>query len=366
VLTLVGGAAVLLACLLVRASALVKFYERSLRRVERRESDVLEAVRILTAASRESSAAVLIALDRTLRVLDPAIDDVLVFVPETEELACIFAGGGRSEHFRGVRLRRDASDSLPARAALCAHRAQSGDDARKLMPTDRATLAIPMLDGRGLAAVVYVASARAEAFGEPDALVRAVGQTASPFALAAEREADRASATYDGLTGLLTPRAFRSRLQDDVAHVRLLPATTLSLWFIDTDDFKAVNDRFGHGAGDVVLQRMAALLRDHAVPGVDVVARNGGDEFCAIIRDAQKTVAIARAQAFCEAVRAASFGVEARITASVGLASYPQDATSAQALLELADAAMYHSKHAGRDRVAFALGGSRFAVYGKK
>ncbi len=330
--------------------------------VERRESDVLEAVRVLTAASRESATAVLTALDRTLRVLDASIDAVLVFAPSGDELACVYAQGARTEHFLNSRVRRDRGSSPAAQAALCEHRVELSSRVRPIIATDRYALAIPMLAGSGLAAVVYAASAR-EPIANGDLLVRAVAQAASPYVLAAEREADRMNAAYDGLTGLHTPRAFREKLQEEVTLTRLGRHTTLCLWFIDTDHFKRVNDTFGHAAGDVVLQRMASLLRDHTLAGVDVVARNGGDEFCAIVRNVHKTAAIERAQRYCDAVEICDFGVSARITASIGVAAFPYDARDASELLEIADAAMYHSKRAGRGRVSFAVGRASFAVY---
>jgi diguanylate cyclase (GGDEF)-like protein len=115
----------------------------------------------------------------------------------------------------------------------------------------------------------------------------------------------------------------------------------------------------------VVLQRMASLLREHMLEGLDVPARNGGDEFCAMLRNVQKTAAIERAQRFCDAVRECDFGIGAEaITASVGVAAFPYDATDAGELLEAADAAMYHSKRSGRDRVSFAVEREAFAVYG--
>lgn len=136
---------------------------------------------------------------------------------------------------------------------------------------------------------------------------------------------------------------------------------TLALWFIDTDHFKLVNDTLGHAAGDRVLQMMGALVRAH-VTGADTAARNGGDEFCAILRGVQKIAAIERAQRFCRAVREQDFGEGIRITASIGVAALPFDANSADELLEKADAAMYHSKRSGRDCVSFAAAGG-FAVY---
>jgi diguanylate cyclase (GGDEF)-like protein len=328
----------------------------------RRESDVLEAVRVLTAASRDSTQAVLTALDRTLRVLEPSLDAVLIFVPEGEELSCVFAHGPRTEHFTGMRVRRDHAASMPARAALCGHRVELAGDSRPIIPTDRAALAVPMIGGDGLAAVVYAATAQ-DRIGNADLIVRAVAQAASPYALAAEREVDRRSATYDGLTGLYTPRAFRATLQEDLNIARLSRNASIALWFIDTDHFKRVNDTLGHSAGDIVLQRMADLLREHTLADVDLPARNGGDEFCAIIRNVHKVSAIERAHRFCQAVRTADFGFDVPITASIGVAAYPYDATGASELLEVADAAMYHSKRAGRDRVSFRVDGASFAVF---
>ena len=328
----------------------------------RRESDVLEAVRVLTAASRDSTQAVLTALDRTLRVLEPSLDSVLIFVPQGEELACVFAQGARTEHFAGMRVRRDHAGSMPARAALCGHRVELSGDARPIIPTDRAALAVPMIGGDGLSAVVYAASAQ-ERIENADLIVRAVAQAASPYALAAEREVDRRSATYDGLTGLYTPRAFREKLQEDLTIARVSRNASIALWFIDTDHFKRVNDTLGHAAGDIVLQRMAGLLREHTLPEVDLPARNGGDEFCAIVRNVHKVSAIERAHRFCQAVRATDFGFEMPVTASIGVAAYPYDATGASELLEVADAAMYHSKRSGRDRVSFCVDRASFAVF---
>ncbi len=216
--------------------------------------------------------------------------------------------------------------------------------------------------GDRLSAVVYVSSA-ADEFRNADSVVSTVAQAAAPYALAAERESDRANATYDALTGLYTPRAFRDKLQEEIAAARISGNVALALWFVDTDHFKRVNDTYGHAAGDMVLQRMAALLRLHAIPAIDIAARNGGDEFCAILHNVQKIACIERAQRFCRAVRTFDFGVDLPISASVGIAAYPSDALTANELLEVADAAMYHSKRSGRDRVSFPACGGGFAVY---
>ena len=347
----------------LRAYVRVRGLEQRIGTIQRRESDVLEAVRVLTAASRESTQAVLTALDRTLRVFDPSLDAMLIFAADGDDLRCVYAAGARAEHFEGVRLRRDRAEALPARAALCGHRVPLAGDTRPVIPTDRAALAVPMIAPDGfVSAVVYAASTN-ERIGNPELLVRAVAQAAAPFALAAEREVDRAQATFDGLTGLYTPRAFRDKLREMITAAQAGRHASLALWFIDTDRFKRVNDTLGHAAGDMVLQHMARLLSDHTLPSVDIAGRNGGDEFCAVVSNAHKVSAIERAKRFCDAVRAFDFGVKTPITASIGVAAYPYDAADASELLEVADAAMYHSKRCGRDRVSFAVERTSFAVY---
>jgi diguanylate cyclase (GGDEF)-like protein len=269
-----------------RAQAQAHAHRALVAQLQDREAFVLSAVRSLVSASRVSSHAVMESLHDLVRRHDPAVDAFLAFAPAGDELACVYAGGERVDHYSHLRLRRDCTELLPARAACSGHRAAGGEGL--MIPTDRRALAVPMCDENGLHAVVYVSSADSCALAGEDALVRAIEHAASPYALAIEREADRADATYDGLTGLLTPRAFRARLIEEIGRLRLSRTEkVLTLWFIDTDHFKTVNDTYGHGTGDAVLQAMAELIRAAAIPDVDVTARNGGDEFCAIIHDAE-------------------------------------------------------------------------------
>jgi diguanylate cyclase (GGDEF)-like protein len=330
--------------------------------VERREADLLEAINRLTQASRTSSLAVLSELERGVRALAPSIDAMLVFEASGEELAVIRAAGERARHFESARYRIDGPLTVLTSAALDGHRARMSPHIAPLIPTDRAALAVPLCKQPQLR-LVYLCTSKSAQLENEETLVRIIEQAGAPFSLAREREADHAHATYDGLTGLLSARAFRTTLADEIAVARISSHATLSLWFIDTDNFKKVNDTLGHGAGDIVLQRMAQILSAHAVPGMDIVARNGGDEFCAIIKNVPKSVAILRAQRLCEAVAAFEFDMDVRISASIGVATFPTDVQSSHELLEVADAAMYHSKRSGRNRVSFPVEGMRFECY---
>jgi diguanylate cyclase (GGDEF)-like protein len=315
--------------------------------------------RALAAAARRSSVDVLVVLDTAIRAADAHIDAALFLEARDGCLSCMYTSGARAEHAR--RLRLYAGDaSLPGRVALQAHYIVQDDDGAPLLPSDRASIAVPMISEHAIRGIWYAASCSASSVRDPDGLARLVDCACEPYLLALEREADRTYAAFDTLTGVLAPSAFRHRLHDLVATEN---AAVLSLWFVDTDRFKSVNDRYGHAAGDRVLQQMAALLRACAAPDVDLVGRKGGDEFCMLVRGPAKMRAIERAGAFCHAVRTHEFGIPLRITTSVGVASYPFDGRGAPELLEAADAAMYHAKRSGRDRVAYALEGSGFALY---
>lgn len=301
----------------------------------------------------------LAVLAERVRALDPRFDCILVFVMAGDELACAFAAGSRCEHFRHVRMRRDDTRALLARSAASRCRVVSHGEGT-LLPSDRFAAAVPLCDG-DVRAVVYASSTAAGDF-DADALVEAIEAAAMPFATAIERESDRIDATHDGLTGLLSPRAFRRQLHEELARIEPAAAERIvSLWFVDTDCFKSINDRYGHPAGDAVLQTMARLLKAHLVPGSDLAARNGGDEFCALIRHASKSAAVERAQRFLDAVRRHEFAVPVALTVSIGVATFPHDATTSNDLLELADGAMYHSKRNGRNRVSFVDSPGRFA-----
>ena len=326
-------------------------------------SEDLASLQACVESSRESSHAVLRQLERTLRAIDPAVDALVAFTPDGNELRCSFASGVRAEHFVTARVARDAQHHLVAHAAALRHHAVLSGSLRPFMPTDRRALAIPLCDADGLRGLLYASSSSDMALARNERVARIMLDAGLAYTLACEREADRADATYDALTGLLTPRAFRDHLHAELAPGAQATRIAASLWFIDTDNFKRVNDEFGHAMGDVVLQGMADVLRAHTFVDVDIAGRNGGDEFCALVRESQKTVAIERAHALCVAIRERDFGIPLRVTASIGVATFPHDARSSNALLEAADGAMYFSKRHGRDRVSFAVDAATYAVY---
>lgn len=162
------------------------------------------------------------------------------------------------------------------------------------------------------------------------------------------------SARTDALTGLANRSTFLDALEREVRRARRY-ALPLSVVLFDLDGLKEVNDRHGHLLGDVVLERVGALLRRTAREA-DAPGRLGGDEFALLLPEAERLGAYAAAERVRRAVRRAfeSEAVEGHalpITLSAGIATWPDDGDDAHALLERADAALYRAKGLGRDRV---------------
>ncbi|GAC1502400.1 MAG: hypothetical protein NVS1B14_07170 [Vulcanimicrobiaceae bacterium] len=344
---LAASGSLILAAGSARAAALLRL---RVSLVERREKDFLAAALRFGRAAIDSSVAVLRESAATLHAFLPDADVVAFLESCGEEMRVSYTSGERARHFAGARCALERR-SLLGMAVLSGRPAFLADGGTALVATDRAALALPLRIAGDLS-VLYVSAAQNGALGDGEMVLRVVELAAPSLQLAREREADRMTATYDGLTGLLTPRALRTRLAEEIQRA-MVRGTQLSVWFVDTANFKAVNDRFGHAAGDAVLQRMAQILTDHTRNGIDLAARNGGDEFCAVIMHVPKSEAILRAARFCTAVAASDFGVAAALSASIGVAAFPQDAHDAPALLELADGAMYHSKSNGRNGVSY-------------
>jgi diguanylate cyclase (GGDEF)-like protein len=353
----------------LRARARLRFARLELRLARERQTGFAEAVRRLGVAATHSAAAVCAELERGLRACAPAIDSVLFFDEDAGDLACVWAAGERTAYFLGTRVCARDRLALPVLARECGHRVALGEGpARPFHPADRFGVAIPLPNMTGPAGVVYVSSARAVDASALEDVVALTDHAAFAYGLARERECDRVRAEYDALTGLLAPRALRERLSAAIAAAGFAPATRIALLFVDTDRFKEWNDTYGHADGDVLLRALAGTLRAAIGPG-EVAARNGGDEFCLVFADTEKSQAIERAETLRRAIatldvrptRAPGRDAGVRITASIGVAAFPADAVSAGELLERADEAMYHSKRTGRNGVSY-FGLDRTAV----
>ena len=161
-------------------------------------------------------------------------------------------------------------------------------------------------------------------------------------------------AHHDLLTGLPNRTLFQDRLQQALASAKRMQSR-VALLFIDLDRFKYVNDSFGHRAGDILLQTVAARLRG-CVRETDTVCRHAGDEYLIVLsalRDPTEAALVAEKVLgiFDEVFELESH--EVQISASVGISVYPDDGQTMEDLIRNADAAMYHSKKSGRNRFEF-------------
>ncbi|HMU64245.1 MAG TPA: EAL domain-containing protein [Nitrosomonas sp.] len=160
-------------------------------------------------------------------------------------------------------------------------------------------------------------------------------------------------AAHDILTGLPNRILFQDRLTHAIAQARR-KRERIALMFIDLDNFKNINDTLGHDVGDTLLKQVAVRLKQ-ITRDVDTVARLGGDEFTAILTDCHSQSAAYVGQRIADEL-ATVFIIQERqlyVSASIGIAFYPEDGDDNSTLIKAADTAMYRAKELGRNRVEF-------------
>ena len=219
-------------------------------------------------------------------------------------------------------------------------------------------IAVPIfVDGAAYGAIGFISSAPRTSPFAPETIdfVKLAGDLiASALVRAAQNERLDSLAFFDALTGLPNRVLLYDRLvQTILASQRR--AERFAVLFLDLDGFKAVNDRFGHAAGDTVLKVVGARLTD-TLRESDTVARLGGDEFVVI---GAGIATLHDAQTFAERIMASIRepivdGEQTyRLSASIGVSFYPTDGTEMNALLERADIALYEAKQSGKNKVQF-------------
>ena len=160
-------------------------------------------------------------------------------------------------------------------------------------------------------------------------------------------------ATIDGLTELYNHRFFQESLKSQI-EISKRYEQSFSLIIIDIDFFKKFNDKYGHQAGDAVLKQVAQTLKKNSRT-TDIVCRYGGEEMCIILPNTSAEEALYNAKRINKAVAEREFRLnatdKANVTISVGVATFPENATTAQDLIEYADRGLYYAKENGRNQV---------------
>jgi diguanylate cyclase (GGDEF)-like protein len=276
----------------------------------------------------------------------------------------------------GTGARTLAARGLEPRYERCAHAvagwvlrtgeallaADLARDRRAGVAEHLAVIAYPLM-GRGRPAGVFVGldhqpSSEAPRLAPATRVALESALAAAGIALETAARVQRAEAlsVTDDLTSLYNSRYLSQVLRREVKRAGR-SNRPLSLLFLDLDGFKSVNDSHGHLAGSRTLVEAATVIRMSARE-TDVVARFGGDEFALVLPDTGTPGAEAVAERVRERLAAHTFladeGLDIRLTASVGVATLPDVAESAETLIQAADCAMYRVKAAGKNGVAIA------------
>jgi diguanylate cyclase (GGDEF)-like protein len=225
------------------------------------------------------------------------------------------------------------------------------------VPGAQSELAVPMVADGTVFGVLNCESRSLRAYNQEHARTLSVIAHQAAVVLRAAQLHEEANhlAITDSLTGLHNRRHFVSQLEDHLRRTRRY-GETLAVVFLDLDQFKGLNDRSGHRAGDRALRRVGLVIAEW-VRDSDVAARIGGDEFAALLLKADRAQAsqvVDRLRAAVEGLGLMGDGSEHPVTLSAGIALFPEDGDDAEALLERADTALYEAKRRGGNRVLIA------------
>jgi len=212
----------------------------------------------------------------------------------------------------------------------------------------------PLHTGEKLCAVLAIEGASRPSFNRFKLLAP---QVALEFRKVDLYEQVQELSIIDGLTGVYLRRYLMERLEEEVDRAERL-GLTFSLCMIDVDHFKGCNDKYGHLVGDAVLRRIAETLKI-SVREVDMIARYGGEEFCIVFPETTKELALTIAERLRKAIGAKKikvFDEKVKMTVSLGISTFPEDAADVAALIERADTALYRAKRGGRNKVCGAQG----------
>jgi len=167
------------------------------------------------------------------------------------------------------------------------------------------------------------------------------------------REIERIAIT-DGLTDVYTRRFVLERLQEEIKRSRMRKIN-MSFLMIDADHFKSFNDKYGHMTGDQILGEIGVIIKQN-IREIDIPGRFGGEEFCVVLPDTDLEGAQFAAERIRHSVEQATikaYDATIQATVSIGIATFPQDGTKANEIVDKADWTLYKAKKQGRNRVCY-------------
>ncbi|MDF0751057.1 sensor domain-containing phosphodiesterase [Marinobacter sp. 71-i] len=261
----------------------------------------------------------------------------------------------------------DYFEALETERVLTVEDAQNDQRTRAFTPGYLATLGIlsmldaPVFDGARLSGVVCLESTTRREWSLPEiSFVIAIADTISLIntheAWLCSKQALEYVTRYDSLTGLSNIDSLRDRISHLASKIERRGFGSLALIWIDVDRLKSINDGLGPQVGDNVIAEVGRRLKQTTMPGKDLLARIGGDEYALIVRDhtmrdSLELTASKIRQEISKPIRLSGHSIS--VGASLGICHLPGDCETTEELLRGAEAAMYNAKHRGRNRACF-------------
>jgi diguanylate cyclase (GGDEF)-like protein len=232
----------------------------------------------------------------------------------------------------------------------------SGTSDTKFFADSASSMRIPLVSFGQTLGVLALDSAQPNAFRDGD--LQSLESVADICATAIQNahyvKRVKQLAYLDGLTGIFNRRFFELRIIEEIDRARRY-GTGMAVIMADIDQFKRLNDEFGHVLGDEVLRQVSSVFHQQ-VRKIDVVCRYGGEEFAILLTQTTAAHAMNVAEKLRKMVAGWQFpGVARAVTISAGTAAFPEHGTTRDELVKAADAALYAAKQAGRNRVCVGI-----------
>ena len=341
--------------------------------LERRRASQLEAINAIAQQTtavleaKELLSKVCMLIQHAFHVSHVSVllkdDDDLVLRAHHGDLTPRIPEGGRLTAGAGLWGR-----ALETGKTLIENDVKKSSDCINFYVETNARMCIPLVSFGQTMGVLVLDSAQTDAFNPND--IQSLESVADICATAIQNAhyVDRVKqlAYLDGLTGIFNRRFFELRIAEELERARRFN-TGMAVIMVDIDQFKRLNDEFGHLLGDEVLRQVSSIFHQQ-LRKIDVVCRYGGEEFAILLAQTNQQHALGVAEKLRRMVEAWQFpGVPRPVTISVGTATSPDHGTTRDELVKAADLGLYAAKQAGRNRVCMASErqGSAAQVAGK-